>query len=77
MNSNLQSIRKAAGMSQAALSKKTGLSTIMISHYESGYRNINKCQAMTLYKIASALGCEMEQLLQFEADSKSKINRDG
>ena len=36
----------------------------MVQHYEQGFHDINKAEAMTVYKLAKALGCRMEDLLQ-------------
>lgn len=65
-NSNLQNIRKAAHISQSQLADKSGVNVRMIQKYEIGERNINRAEGMTLYRMASALNVQMEQLLQLD-----------
>ena len=51
-------------MSQSELAKKAEVNARLIQHYEQGFRDINKTQALTLYKLALALDTQMEKLLQ-------------
>lgn len=37
-----------------------------LQDYELGARDINKCAAITVYYLAQALGCKMEDLLELE-----------
>lgn len=60
----LKQIRLAAGMSQSELANKAEINVRTIQHYEQGFRDINKTSALTLYKLARALGTKMENLLQ-------------
>lgn len=62
--SKLATIRKAKPMSQLKLSELTGIPNQTLSKYEKGERDINKAQGITLYKIASALGCSIEDILE-------------
>lgn len=62
--SNLKRIRKARDITQVELSEASGVNRRMIEFYEQGVKDINKAQALTLYKIAQALGCTMEELLE-------------
>ena len=65
---NLKRIREASGLSQSGLSDKSGVSIRNIRAYEAegdqSSRDINKAQAITLYQLAQALGCSMEDLLE-------------
>lgn len=61
---NLKQIRLDAGMSQSELANKAEINVRTIQHYEQGFRDINKTSALTLYKLAQALGTQMEKLLQ-------------
>jgi transcriptional regulator with XRE-family HTH domain len=65
--SNLKRIRENAGLSQSQLAKLSGVSLPMIQKYEVGIRDINVAQALTLYKLAQALNCTIEELLEIEA----------
>lgn len=62
--SNLKRIRQALGMSQGQLAEISGVNVRMIQHYEQGVKDINKAQAITLYKLAQALSCQMENLIE-------------
>lgn len=64
--SNLKRIREALGMSQTKLSHESGVNARMIQHYEQGVKDINKAQAITLYKLAQALDVRVEDLLEIE-----------
>lgn len=62
----LQAIRLERGLSQSQLSKASGVSCSMIQFYEQGRRDINRAEAYTVYKLARALGCTVEDLLEGE-----------
>ena len=61
---NLKRIRTSYGCSQADLSKLSGVSLRSIQMYEQRNKNINKANADTLYRLALALGCSMEDLIE-------------
>ncbi len=60
---NLQRLRKDKGLSQSQLAKLSGVSVRMIQKYEINEKDINKAQCLTVYKLAKALGCKTENLL--------------
>ena len=60
----LKSYRTAAGMTQQGLADLIGISIKTLQDYESGRKNINTASASTVKKIAEALGCRMEELIQ-------------
>lgn len=62
----LKIIREAAGMSQAQLAALSGVGVHMIQHYEQGFRDINGARAITIFKLAKALDCNMEDLIETE-----------
>lgn len=62
--SKLKRIREAAGFSQSQLAKASGVSVRMIQHYEQGVNDINAAGALTVYKLAQALNCSIEDLLE-------------
>lgn len=62
--SNLKDIRTKIGFSQSKLSELSGVNARMIQYYEQGVKDINKAQGITLYKIAQALDCKIEDLLE-------------
>lgn len=65
--SNLQQKRKDAGYTQRELATRSGLSIRTLQYYEQGVLDINKASASTVYRLALALGCPMEELLTFPA----------
>lgn len=64
--SNLKKMREAAGLSQNKLAEISGVSPRMIPKYESGEKDINKAQAITVYKIAKVLKVNMEYIIEIE-----------
>lgn len=68
--SKLKQIREEKNISQAKLAEVSGVSLRMIQHYEQGVKDINKAQSITLYRVANALACKIEDLLNLEEASK-------
>lgn len=64
--SNLKDRRKAMGLSQSDLAYLAEIKVRLIQDYEQGHRNINGSAGLTLYKIAQALHCNMEDLLELD-----------
>lgn len=62
--SNLKETREAKRLSQKDLSDKSGVSLRMIQYYEQGVKDINKAQALTVYKLTEALNCAMWEILE-------------
>lgn len=70
---NLQKIRKLRGLSQNGLVIRSGVSRSLITKYESGERNINKASVDTVYKLAKALNCSIEDIIDVsESDTIEK-----
>lgn len=67
MSNKLQEKRKAAGLSQAQLAARAGLSVRTLQHYEQGMLDFNRAAAITVWRVALALGCQVEDLLDVEA----------
>lgn len=61
---NLKRIRSSYGCTQSELAKRSGVSLRSIQMYEQRNKDINKASAETLFRIARALGCTMENLLE-------------
>lgn len=62
--SNLKRIRENNNMTQSKLSEVSGVNLRMIQNYEQGFKDINKGQAITIYKLAEAMNCDMKDLLE-------------
>jgi DNA-binding XRE family transcriptional regulator len=57
---DIKKLRIAAGMSQDDLAKAAGISRIAIARYETGERTPS---IITAVKIANALGCKVDDLI--------------
>lgn len=60
---SLKSLRESARITQKVLAEKSGVSFRMVQKYENGEKDINKAEAMTVYKLSKALKCKMEDIL--------------
>ena len=65
---NLKRIRKRKNITQNELSEYADVNIRMIQHYEQGFKDINKAQAITVYKLADALGTTMESLIEIKKE---------
>lgn len=63
-HSRLRERRKAAGITQKELSERSGVNKRMIEQYEQGVKSLSDAAARTVYQLARALGCEVEDLLE-------------
>ena len=61
---NLKRIRLATGLTQATLSESSGVSLRTLQDYEQGRKPINQTAAITVYRLAQALGATVEDLLE-------------
>ena len=61
---NLQKYRKAAGLTQLGLSVLSGVNLRTLQDYEQGRKPISQAAAVTVYRIAKALGVTMEALIK-------------
>lgn len=59
----LKQLRNQAGLSQSQLAMIADVSIRMIQKYEIGDKDIQKAQAITVYKLARALDCSMEDVI--------------
>ena len=59
----LQDKRNEAGLSQAGLSEKAGVSVITLRKYEREALDINGAKLSTLLKLCIALECPLEAIL--------------
>lgn len=61
---NLQKYRKDAGMTQRELAVEAGVSLRTLQDYEQGKKPISQAAAVTVLRIALALGVTMEDLIK-------------
>ena len=64
--SKLKEARERAGLTQKELSERSGVNLRTVQNYEQGYKDINKAQGLSLYKLAKALNVTMEDLIEFK-----------
>lgn len=64
--SNLKLKRISAGMKQADLAAASGVPVKCIGNYEQLRRDINHARVDIVYRLAAALGCQIEELLETE-----------
>lgn len=65
---SLKRIRSAYGCSQSELAQLSGVSLRSIQMYEQRNKDINKASVETVFRLAKALGCQMEDLMEFSAN---------
>ncbi len=61
---NLKRIRTAYGCSQTELARVSGVSLRSVQMYEQRNKDINKAGAETVFRLAKALGCTVEDLIE-------------
>ncbi|MBR5845527.1 MAG: helix-turn-helix transcriptional regulator [Rikenellaceae bacterium] len=63
---NLQLKRKAAKLTQHELAGRSGVSVRTLQYYEQGALDFNKAAVETVYRLAVALECSVEELIDCE-----------
>lgn len=63
-DTNLKRIRTTYGCTQAELAKSSEVSLRSIQMYEQRNKDINKASVETVYRLAKALGCAIEDLIE-------------
>jgi transcriptional regulator with XRE-family HTH domain len=63
---NLKNNRIAYGLTQKQLADRSRIDIRMIQQYEQGARDINKAQALTVYRLSEALGCTVKDILELD-----------
>ncbi len=64
--SKLKLARIRAGISQQELSDRSGVPVKSIGNLEQLRRDINRCRVDIVFRLAQALGCSMEDLLDLD-----------
>lgn len=67
-DTNLQILRKKAGLSQKQLAEFSGVPLRTIQQYEQRQKNINKAQSEYLIMLSKALCCKSEDLIEYVVD---------
>lgn len=63
----LQRQRKISGYSQRVLAEKAGVNLRTLQQYELRAKDINKAAGSTLLSLAKVLGCNVEDLLEYDS----------
>lgn len=63
----LQALRKISGYSQRELAEKVGVNLRTLQQYEIRAKDINKAAGATLLSLSKALGCRVEDLLEYDS----------
>lgn len=64
--SKLKRARQDRGMTQKGLAEAARISLRTLQHYEQGSKDLNQAAAITVYRIAAALGVTVEDLIDTE-----------
>ena len=68
---SLKNIREQLGMTRRELAQRSGVNFRSIQDYEQGHKRLNSAGGETLLRLASALGCQIEELLWEATDVES------
>ena len=63
-DTTLKRIRISYGYTQSELAQKSGVSLRSLQMYEQRNKDINRARAISIYHLAKALGCSMEDLIE-------------
>lgn len=67
LSTRLQAQRKISGYSQRELAEKVGVNLRTLQQYEIRAKDINKAAGCTLLALSKALGCRVEDLLEYDS----------
>ena len=70
---NLKRIREEKGFTQQRLAQEANVSIGSIKSYEQGRRNINLASAELTYRLATVLGCRIEDLIEKENIKEEQV----
>lgn len=64
MNKKLKDVRLSKGLSQSQLAEEAELNVRTLQHYEQGTKNFDNAKIGTILKVAIALDCKIEDIIQ-------------
>ena len=73
ISNNLKKKRLMRGYTQEALSEISGVNIKSIAAYEQDEKRFTSASAATVFRLADALGCEMEEIINKETIDDSKL----
>jgi transcriptional regulator with XRE-family HTH domain len=65
---NLKRIRGEKNISQSKLSEISGVNIRLIQDYEQEHKQINNAKAISVYRLAEALGCTVGDILELNEE---------
>ena len=68
IDTRLKTIRLQSGLSQRELAERSGVSISVIRTYEQPGKDIGNARISTVYALAAALGCKIEDLFRKDAE---------
>ena len=71
--SRLQSRRKIVELSQTELAEKANINVRTLQQYEIKSKNINNASITNVMKLAEALGCKAEDILEYITDEEDEV----
>ena len=74
-DTNLKAIRLDAGLSQSELAEISDIPVRTIQQYEQNQKNINAAKAETVVKLAKALNCSVEALMEDTGKNYRRIRK--
>ena len=66
MDFKLAELRKRRGITQKELAEKSGVNLRTLQEYDNRAMDINRATGGTLTALSRALGCQMEDLLEYD-----------
>ena len=70
--SRLQERRKAVNLSQSELAQKADINIRTLQQYEIKGKNINNASITSVMKLAQALGCDIDDILEYTSDKEDE-----
>lgn len=61
---NLKRIRESRGLTQSQLAKLADIDVRAVQDYEQGKSDINKASVIRVYRLAKALKCKIEDIME-------------
>ena len=62
----LKKMRESRGLSQSQLAEKANVNVRMLQYYEQGVSNFDGCKINKIFRIALALDCDIEDIIEDE-----------
>ena len=70
----ISELRRGLNLSQRELAEKVGVNLRTLQQYEIRAKDINKAAGATLLALSKALGCRMEDLLEYDCSEMEEAD---